>query len=173
MTMRGSRASGSEGSRAAVSNTVAAAAVVIVVFLAIASGYLLFLRPASTVSGNSTTQAGPGSSPSSAVSAFALYNDYNLGQTATDYPQFTAHTIYARGNITGIVRDPNSPVVETQLATPGSSFEYWFFQNDTGIPAIAQNQPVLAQCYVQGLVMQKNGTQYLYLNNCSVVPPTR
>lgn len=169
--MRAFRASSHKGSRAAVSNQVAVASVVIVALIAVASGYLLFLRPASTGS-STTTQSAPGSSPTNAVSAYALYNDYGLGQNATDYPQFTGHTIYARGNLTSIVLDPKSPVVETQLATPGDSFEYWYFQNDTGLPAIAQEQPIVAHCFVQGLVQQRNGTQYLYLNNCTVVNPT-
>jgi hypothetical protein len=43
--------------------------------------------------------------------------------------------------------------------------------NDTGLPVIAQNQPIVAHCFVQGLVQQRNGTDYLYLNSCTVVPP--
>ncbi len=170
--MNGFRASSSRRSRTAVSNQVAAVSVVAVVLLAVASGYLLFLRPASTASSTTTTQGAPGTSPSNAVSAFALYNDYNLGPNATDYPQLTGHTIYARGNITSIVNSQSSAAVETQVATPANAFEYWEFLNGTGLPPIAQNQPIVAHCFVLGLVQQRNGTQYLYLNSCSVVAPT-
>lgn len=165
---------GVKGSRSAASTTkIVAIGIVVVVLVAATAGYFLLLRPRSPSANSPTTQgdvaSGVGSSQSNPVSAVALYNDYNLGGQATDYPQFTNHTIYAKGNLTSIVRDPKTSEVETQVNTGANDFEYWDWQSGAGLPAFAENQAVLAHCFVRGLVPSQNGTSYLYLDNCNLI----
>ena|ERR1700676_241873 len=172
--MQGIRALARMRSHSAVSTQIVVVGVVAIVIIAGIAGYLVLLRPGSSTSSSQTipqggVASGVGSTQGNPASAIALYLDYNLGGNATDYPRFTSHTIYARGNITSIVNFPKTNQVETQLATGGDSFEYWDWQNGTVLPAFANNQLVLAHCYVRGLVPSQNGTAYLYLNDCNLI----
>jgi hypothetical protein len=157
--------------RPALSKQLIAVGAVILILAAAAAGYFV-LRPSSSAasSRNQTDIAsGVGSTRDNPVSAFALYNDYNLGGNATDYPQFTNHGLYAKGNILSIVIDPKTNTTETQIATGASLFEYWDWQVGAALPTLAGNQAVLAHCFVRGLVTSQNGTAFLYLNNCALL----
>jgi len=154
-----------------------AAAVVLIIVVAGVAGYLIFLRPGTTTSTSSvsTSSAAPGSSLSNPVSAVALYNDYGLGGIPTDDKQFTNHTVYASGNLTSVINYPapqklfSGDSVETGMFTNGNDFEYWYWQNATGIPNAAGNQAVVANCFVRGLAPYGNGSSFLYLENCNLI----
>ena len=171
--MRGMRGPASERSRSAISTRIVAVGVVVVVLIASAAGYFLLLRPgSSTTSSTSTataTNGVAGNSQTHPVSASKLYQLYNLGANATDVPAYSNHSVYADGNLTAIINDPATGEVLTGMSTGGNDFEYWYWHNSTGLPLVAENQAVLAQCFVTGLVQQRNGTFYLYLKNCDLI----
>jgi len=154
-----------------------AAAVVLIVVVAGVAGYFLFLRPGSptTSSQVSSTSCTSGSSASCPVSAVTLYNVYGLGGIPTNYATFTNHTVFAVGNLTSIInyQDPQKQFsgnqVMTGMYTNGNDFEYWYWQNSTGLPNAAGNQQVLANCLVKGLAPYGNGSSFLYLENCNLL----
>jgi hypothetical protein len=173
LAMQGGLVSSRDWSRRAVSRQAAALGAAAILIVAGVMGYLFVLRPGSSSTPSPSTPGGVaggvGSAQDNPVSAFALYDDYNLGGTAIDYPQFTNHLVYAKGNIVSIVRDPKAHMLETQLATGRDAFEFWEWTNSTVLPLIADNQLVLAHCHVRGLVPSQNGTDYLYLDSCNLI----
>jgi len=153
-------------------------AVVLIVLVAGLAGYFLLLRPGTkTTTGSSSTSTGgaPGSSQSNPVSAVALYNDYGLSGIPADDAQFTNHTVYATGNLTSIItyqapqKQFSGDEVMTGVNTNGNDFEYWYWGNSTGLPSVAGNQLVLANCFVKGLAPYGNGSSILYLDNCNLL----
>lgn len=174
--MRAVSSSNLTRSRSAVSTKIVAAAVVLIVLVAGVAGYFLLLRPGTTTSSQvSSSSCTSGSSVSCPVSAVTLYNVYGLGGIPTDYKQFTNHTIFASGNLTSVINYPagqkqfGGNSVETGMFTNGNDFEYWYWQNSTGLPAEAGNQAVVANCLVRGLAPYGNGSSILYLENCNLI----
>jgi hypothetical protein len=154
-----------------------AAAVVLIVLVAGVAGYFLLLRPGSTTTSSqvSSSSCTPGSSASCPVSAVTLYNAYGLGGIPTDDQTFTNHTIFATGNLTSVVnfQEPqklfSGNQVMTGVYTHGNDFEYWYWQNSTGLPVESGNQQVLANCLVKGLAPYGNGSSFLFLENCNLL----
>lgn len=175
--MRGVSSSNLTRSRSAIATKMVAAAVVLIVIVAGVAGYFLLLRPGSTSSSSKSSNTGcaPGSSATCPVSAVALYNDYGLGGIPTDDATFTNHTIFATGNLTSVInfQEPqklfNGNQVSTGMYTNGNDFEYWYWQNSTGLPVESGNQQVLANCLVKGLAPYGNGSSFLYLENCNLL----
>ena len=175
--MRGVTSSNLTRSRPAVATKIIAAAVVLIVIVAGVGAYFLLLRPGSTTTtGSVTTSTGaPGSSVTNPVSAVALYNDYGLGGIPTDDKTFTNQTVFASGNLTSVInyaapqKQFGGNSVETGMFTNGNDFEYWYWQNATGIPGAAGNQAVVASCFVRGLAPYGNGSSFLYLENCNLI----
>jgi hypothetical protein len=151
--MRGVSSSNLTRSRSAVSTKIIAAAVVLIVIVAGVGAYFLLLRPGSTTTTGSvsTSTGAPGSTVTNPVSAVALYNDYGLGGIPTDDKTFTNHTIFTSGNLTSVINygapqklfSGNS--VMTGMFTNGNDFEYWYWQNSTGLPSAAGNQAIRSE----------------------------
>jgi hypothetical protein len=169
--MRGIGAPASERSRSAISTQIVAVGVVVIVLIAGAAGYFLLLRPGSstTTSQSTETNGVVGNSQTHPVSANRLYQLYQLGTVATDVPAYTNHTVYATGNLTAIIHEQTDNQMLTAVDTGGNAFEYWYWHNSTGLPPVAENQAVLAHCFVTGLVRQQNGTSFLYLKSCDLI----
>ncbi len=162
-----------------VSTKLVAGVVIILVLVAAVAGYYLILKPGSTGPGSSSTsgtQASLGFAASNPVSATQLYNFYGLGGIPADYKPFTNHTIWVSGNLTSMI-DLQKPQPEfgnnevmTGVNTGGNDFEYWYWGNTTGLPAIANNERVVASCFDPGLRPYGNGSSILYLVNCALAP---